>query len=102
MFCHKCGREVDNDARYCSYCGADLRYNSADSQPTNETGVATGVSKVWVGVLLGLFLGLIGLLIGFAMYPSGSFERQTFVRGWGIAFAVLFGLIFLSGFASMI
>ena len=39
-------------------------------------------SKTGLGVVLCLFLGLLGLIIGVCMYPSGSYERQTFVKGW--------------------
>jgi hypothetical protein len=41
-----------------------------------------GKSKKLVGFILGLFLGLLGLIIGALMYPSGSYERSTFVKGW--------------------
>lgn len=49
-------------------------------------------SKAWLGALLGVLLGLIGLLIGVLMYKDGSYERQTFIKGWLIAFFVALGV----------
>lgn len=59
-----------------------------------------GESKTAIGVLCGLFLGIIGLIIGLLLYKDGSFERQTFIKGWvasfviAIAIGLLVGLIF--------
>lgn len=37
-------------------------------------------SKVGIGVVCALFLGIIGLIIG--LYPEGTVSRQTFMKGW--------------------
>lgn len=54
-------------------------------------------NKKTVGVLLGLFLGLLGLLIGICFYPYNSEERKTFMSGWLIGFVIslLIGVIFI-------
>lgn len=41
-----------------------------------------------LGVLLGMFLGVIGLIIGMCMYESDSVERKTFTKGWVIGFII--------------
>lgn len=45
-----------------------------------------GESKTAIGVLCGLFLGLIGLIIGLLLYKEGTYERQTFMKAWIISF----------------
>ena len=41
-----------------------------------------GQNKRDIGVIMALFLGLIGLIIGLLLYPAGSYERATFLNGW--------------------
>ena len=84
MFCKNCGKEVSDNAVVCIHCGASI-----DKTPTKTL---SGESKTGLGALLGVFLGLIGLIIGLCMYPADSIERQTFMTGWGIAFAISVGL----------
>ncbi len=43
-------------------------------------------SKTAIGVVCGLFLGLIGLIIGICLFKEGSFERKTFMHGWLVTF----------------
>ena len=43
-------------------------------------------NKTTVGVLLGLFVGLLGLIIGLLLYPVNTTERQTFMSGWAKGF----------------
>ena len=39
-------------------------------------------SKAGIGVVLGLFLGIIGLIIGICIYPEGTVARKTFIKAW--------------------
>ncbi len=54
-------------------------------------------NKKVVGVLLSLFLGLIGLIIGLCLYPYNSEERNTFLNGWllGFVISLLIGVVFV-------
>jgi hypothetical protein len=98
MFCHQCGKEVLEGARFCSSCGTNLTGGSAPAAPA---GVSAGPSLAPVqGFVLLLCLGFgIVLFVG-----SGLAEMQVeeakqllgvtiynFVLGAGfIASAVLF------------
>lgn len=79
MFCPKCGAEVGEQADVCLSCGAKIK------KETNET---HNESKTGLGVVCGLFLGLIGLIIGICMFPEGTVARKTFMKAWGITFGV--------------
>ena len=45
-------------------------------------------SKTGIGVVLGLFLGIIGLIIGICIYPEGTVARKTFIKAWAWTFGV--------------
>lgn len=44
-------------------------------------------SKKGLGVVVGLFAGLLGLLVWLA-FPQNSEERETYIKGWTIGFIV--------------
>ena len=81
MFCPKCGKEINNDAVVCVNCGCSVKKEPEKSQEYDEP-------KTGIGVLLGLFLGVIGLIIGICIYPEGTVARKTFIKAWGITFGV--------------
>ena len=97
MYCKNCGKEIDEKAYVCVHCGVRTE-NKAVQTATD------GESKTGLGVLMALFLGLIGLIIGLCIYKSDSYERQTFVKGWGITFAicaVVAIILYVTVFASL-
>lgn len=85
MFCPKCGKEINDDAAVCVHCGRSLQQRPEENPEFQE-------SKSGLGVVLGLFLGLIGLIIGLCLYPAGTIARKTFLKAWGITFSVCIGV----------
>lgn len=92
MFCRNCGKEIDDQAAVCVHCGVLV-------QDVNQQNVRNSAdynqSKTGMGVLFALILGLIGLLIGIVIYPTGTEARKTFIKGWGITFAISFAISFI-------
>lgn len=86
MFCPKCGAQVDDEADVCVHCGRSLKQKVEEKPEYAE-------SKTGIGVLLGLFLGLIGLIIGICIYPENTVARKTFIKAWGITFGVSIAVI---------
>ena len=82
MFCKNCGNEIDDNADVCIKCGHAVKPVQENEKDYNEP-------KTEIGVLLGLFLGVIGLLI----YPANTIARKTFIKAWGITFCVSIGVI---------
>ncbi len=76
MFCPKCGEEVVDDAVICVHCGRELKLENKENDE----------NKTSMGVLLGIFAGIVGLIIGICLYPEGSVARKTFMKGWVISF----------------
>lgn len=85
MHCKKCGKEIDDGVTFCKYCGCDI--DNSNSKTVYNTG-STQSSKKTTGILLGLFLGIIGLIIGICLYPNESEERKTFISGWVRGFVI--------------
>ena len=102
MYCKHCGALMADDAIFCAQCGKATN----DSQPLNDLGKPQSFyqepssnpefqqSKKIIGVAFALF-GLIGLLIGIALYPSGTIARQTFIKGWLTTFFIFLGIFIL-------
>ena len=85
MFYRNCGKEIDDKAVICIHCGCS----------TQQIPVKVPESKTGMGVLMALFLGVIGLIIGICLYPDGSYERKTFIKAWAITTAVTVGIVVL-------
>ena len=77
MFCKRCGKFNPDGEPVCKYCGGELtrddNYKRSDS--------SYGADQTIVGVLLAIFLGVIGLVIGLLVY-KGGYDRNTFLSGW--------------------
>ena len=81
MYCQKCGKEIDDDAEICRYCG-----NKINDIPKKDS----DTSKTGIGILLG-FLSLLGLIVGL-LYPADTLARKTFIKAWAITFVILTAL----------
>lgn len=104
MFCQKCGKEIDNEAIVCTNCGCAVKKDDPTITANQQN---YSQSKAGMGVLLGLFLGLIGLVIGLCIYPDNTVSRQTFIKAWAITFGVsvgvsiLLSIVYFAVFASI-
>ena len=81
MFCKRCGKYNPDGMKNCKYCGGELG-NVQTVKPFEELRTYYDANKTKVGVLLSLFLGIVGLLIGLFLYPVRTEERDTFFDGW--------------------
>ena len=147
MYCKNCGNKIDDNSKFCKFCGANLQeveenniegesfsetqQNNVNSQPFSETPQNNNeynpfnstnqgannqanselrppiedlvknynTSKTWAGFLMGFFFSLIGLVVGFLIYPKNTVARSTFVKGWlwslglYIAVVILYAII---------
>ena len=54
-YCKKCGREIDNMASHCAYCGAAQNETTAAPQAADKGGFGWG--------LLGCLIPIVGLIL---------------------------------------
>lgn len=101
MYCRQCGSQIADDTPKCPYCGCTFDHNQQatnTSTTTNTSANAQGADepKTVIGVIMSIFLGVIGIVIGLLMFPEGTVARKTFIKGWLIAFIVqtVLGVIF--------
>lgn len=115
MFCPKCAEKIDNNSKFCPYCGFKITKtckndtknfvyckdcgqkndvnenfctNCMNRLNKNEHESEYSAPRNGVGFALGLFFGLIGLIIGLCLYPFGSISRKTFINSWSMGFFV--------------
>lgn len=95
MYCKKCGAQIDDEAVICPKCGCETGVKKTVNTENDE-------SKTGIGAIFGIFLGIVGLIIGICLYKDGSIARKTFIKGWLIAFiswtavVILFYIILVS------
>lgn len=80
MFCTRCGKYNPDTKEKCIYCGGELSEKQTTTSRQTPS-KSTDADKTLIGVLLALFTGLIGLVIGLLVFPSG-YERSSFLSGW--------------------
>ena len=93
MFCHSCGKKINEDDRFCAYCGAkvknlvedDLHVSEVKNEPEKNNQETTSTiknfaKKIWHGFLKFMFFMLIlsAGAFGKALYRSADpdFHRQ--------------------------
>ena len=117
MYCTKCGKYNADDKVVCMYCGHHMKdipqenktqenkqsfyespawQNSQRRQDQNGYQYA-GEEKGGIGIVLGFFFGLLGLLIGLLLYPAFTYERETFINGWikGLIIGVIITVVLM-------
>ena len=98
MYCRNCGKEIDDKAVICIHCGCAVMENQTPQMNPEYAQPKTG---------MGILLGLIGLIIGVAIYPEGTIARKTFMKsclitiGISVAVEIFLGVVYSAVFMSM-
>lgn len=112
-FCPYCGASQSSTSHNTNGTDYDpfnekKEYNPFDEQKTNyqqtqqnsEPPIKDLISnynesKFWAGFLMGFFFNLVGLVVGFLIYPTNTIARKTFVKGWWWSFGIYIAVIVL-------
>ena len=67
MFCSKCGKLVDNDAKFCPYCGSEIEQEEKELEVVEVDNEEEKVEKgPWQAfATVGYILGLVGFILSF-------------------------------------
>ena len=89
MFCPNCGKEIDDNADVCIKCG-HVTPNSKLKETEQAKNNSNNPEPKSLGVVFGLFLGILGLIIGICIYSNNPTERGNFLKSWAITFFIVF------------
>ncbi|MBE5756728.1 MAG: zinc ribbon domain-containing protein [Clostridiales bacterium] len=92
MFCKYCGKINPDGVQKCKYCGHDVNQEPVITGYRRYNGFEAKRAKR-IGTICGLFLGLIGLIIGLVKYDG--YEQKEFLSGWLTAFFIELGIAVL-------
>lgn len=104
MFCKNCGKEIDDKAAICIYCGVSTSYNE---KPQQET---TNVLAI-VGFILSFFISIAGLIcsiIGYKRAPElggkgkGLALAGIIISAVSMAIALIYVVIALAALGTVI
>jgi len=89
MYCNQCGKQIQDDATFCPYCGRHVRVNGAQrilQRPRENrriAGVCAGLAEyldldvtlvrlLWavISVMTGIFPGIIAYLVAWIVMPE--------------------------------
>ena len=89
-FCSNCGKKLENDARFCSSCGASQnpRQTYAEAEPVGNTAEVSGNDRA---------MGILSYLSSLVLVPIFSAKKSEFVR-----FHIKQGLLLNIGAATLI
>ena len=108
MFCHNCGNEVENGAKFCGVCGTAVKSEAAEVKATPVNSAPGKSTKSYIAAgLLGIFLGVFGVhnfYLGFtgkaiAQLMLGIFCLWPVSGIWGLIEGILY-LCKSSGFTT--
>ncbi len=76
MFCRYCGKEMPDDSSFCSSCGSKVDGTSANKEPRYTSyepyGAEPKKPSTLGPVLLGMFLGILGVIIAVIAYNGND------------------------------
>lgn len=86
MFCKNCGKEIDDNAAVCAYCGRTVNAQQLSTKPTNKIAV--------VGFVFSFLIPLVGLICSIIGVKQAN-ERGR--KGFAIAGIVISILNWIGG-----
>lgn len=95
MYCNNCGKEIDNKAAVCPYCGVVANKNALSQSSENQTNVLA-----IVGFIFSFFIAIVGLVCSIIGYKKSA-ELNGNGRGLALA-GIIISAIEIALFAVLI
>lgn len=102
MYCHHCGKEVHENAQFCSHCGAKLTYNQEEGyyQPLQQQTSSQEDESSLGFAILSFFFPIVGLVLFLIWKNDFPQKAKSCLKGMvsGIVLGVVIVCCFLSVF----
>ena len=93
MFCPHCGRSIDDQSRFCQFCGTSL--SPVSHQPVRQDDVTIRNPKRGkILQIVGVFVMLLGVI---TFCSVGTNIEQNGAVGFGVLFVFVGGVLFYAG-----
>jgi predicted nucleic acid-binding Zn ribbon protein len=78
MKCNKCGKEINEQAKFCKYCGTPVQAEKQVSSANTQNGVSRKNSKTWL-IIASILFGILVLtgVTAFAIKMTGEKDKAT-------------------------
>lgn len=78
MKCSKCGKEINEQAKFCKYCGTPVQVEKQVSPANTQKGVARRNSKTWL-IIASIIVGILVLtgVTAVAIKMTGENDKAT-------------------------
>ena len=90
MYCKKCFRKIDDDAKFCKYCGEEVKAEAKDDEETvyevkenrnkKEDGFATCATISSIIGIVAIVLSILPIMVGFAFGIVGMILALHFIQ----------------------
>lgn len=101
MYCHQCGKEVSDDAKFCPYCGVSLGHTQGNYEPIHPNEIVSKDDAPSMGfAVLSFFVPIVGLILFLVWKDEFPQKSKSCLKGLisGIVLYVVMVCCFVSVF----
>ena len=91
MYCHKCGKEIDDEAIVCIHCGCATKNQMYQTARNGDSDVRTSGGLV----VLSILLPIVGIILGIVYKQSYNETRRRAGNAYLTAALITIGIILI-------
>ena len=96
MYCHQCGKEINTDSKFCSYCGAQLYQDQVIHQEKDDKSIGYAI--------LSFFIPIVGIIFYVLWKNDFPMRAKSCLKGFiaGIVVYVVLMCCLVSSVVSIV